>query len=107
MPVKYDQDTKAKAIRLVREHAGDYPTQWAAITAVSASTVNDRRVTAGYPPGRRSGFRTTAHLPGRRITPGVPPSSVLFCAFPDSHGRVLRRCRILLASIFRFPDLLA
>ena len=23
MPVKYDQETKAKAIRLVREHAGD------------------------------------------------------------------------------------
>ena len=25
MPVRYDQDIKAKAIRLVREHAGDYP----------------------------------------------------------------------------------
>ena len=33
---RYDASTKAKAIRLVREHAGDYPTQWAAITAVSA-----------------------------------------------------------------------
>ena len=28
---RYDAGTKAKAIRLVREHAGDYPTQWAAI----------------------------------------------------------------------------
>ena len=35
MPVRYNQDTKAKAIRLVREHAGDYPTEWAAITAVA------------------------------------------------------------------------
>jgi transposase len=35
MPVKYDQDTKAKAIRLVREHAGDYPSEYAAITAVA------------------------------------------------------------------------
>ena len=35
MPVKYDQDTRAKAIRLVREHVGDYPTEYAAITAVS------------------------------------------------------------------------
>jgi transposase len=35
MPVKYDQDTKARAVRLVREHAGDYPTEYAAITAVS------------------------------------------------------------------------
>lgn len=36
MPNRYDASTKAKAIRLVREHAGDYPTQWAAITAVAA-----------------------------------------------------------------------
>jgi len=35
MPVRYNQDTRAKAIRLVREHAGDYPTEWAAITAVA------------------------------------------------------------------------
>src|SRR5258708_15357561 len=31
MPVKYNQDTKAKAIPLVREHAGDYPSEYAAI----------------------------------------------------------------------------
>jgi transposase len=35
MPVKYNQDTRARAIRLVREHAGDYPTEYAAITAVA------------------------------------------------------------------------
>ena len=35
MPNRYDASTKAKAIRLVREHAGDYPTQWAAISAVA------------------------------------------------------------------------
>ena len=35
MPVKYDQETKAKAIRLVREHAGDLPSEYAAITAVA------------------------------------------------------------------------
>ena len=35
MPVRYDQETKAKAIRLVREHAGDYPSEYAAITAVA------------------------------------------------------------------------
>ena len=35
MPVRYDQDTRAKAIRLVREHAGDYPSEHAAITAVA------------------------------------------------------------------------
>ena len=35
MPVKYNQDAKAKAIRLVREHAGDYPSEYAAISAVA------------------------------------------------------------------------
>ena len=35
MPVKYNHDTRARAIRLVREHAGDYPSEYAAITAVS------------------------------------------------------------------------
>ena len=35
MPSKYDASTKVRAIRLVREHAGDYRTEWAAITAVS------------------------------------------------------------------------
>jgi transposase len=32
---RYDASTKARAIRLVRDHAGDYPTEWAAITAVA------------------------------------------------------------------------
>jgi hypothetical protein len=35
MPVRYDRDTRAKAIRLVREHAGDYPSEYAAIMAVA------------------------------------------------------------------------
>jgi transposase len=61
MPVKYNQDTKAKAIRLVREHAGDYESQWAAITAVagrlgmSAETlrkwIRQAEVDAGTAPG--------------------------------------------------------
>jgi transposase len=35
MPVRCNQDTRAKAIRLVREHAGEYPSEYAAITAVA------------------------------------------------------------------------
>ena len=35
MPVRYDRDTRANAIRLVREHAGGYPSEYAAITAVA------------------------------------------------------------------------
>ena len=36
MPSKYDEETKARAVRLVRDHVGDYDSEWAAITAVSA-----------------------------------------------------------------------
>jgi transposase len=35
MPVRYNQDTRARAIRLVREHAGEYPSEYSAITAVA------------------------------------------------------------------------
>jgi transposase-like protein len=35
MPSKYDPGTRAKAVRLVMEHREDYPSEWAAITAVS------------------------------------------------------------------------
>jgi len=35
MPSKYDLETKAKAVRLVRDHVGDYDSEWAAITAVA------------------------------------------------------------------------
>ena len=32
---KYDPETRARAVRLVLEHRDDYPSEWAAITAVS------------------------------------------------------------------------
>jgi transposase-like protein len=35
MSSKYDPETRAKAVRLVLEHRDDYPSEWAAITAVS------------------------------------------------------------------------
>jgi transposase-like protein len=35
MPSKYDAETRAKAVRLVLEHRDEYPSEWAAITAVS------------------------------------------------------------------------
>ncbi len=31
----YDPETRARAVRLVLEHRDDYPSEWAAITAVS------------------------------------------------------------------------
>lgn len=35
MPTKYDAATKAKAVRLVREHRDDYASEWAAITTIA------------------------------------------------------------------------
>jgi len=35
MPSKYDEQTRAKAVRLVTEHVEDYDSEWAAITAVA------------------------------------------------------------------------
>ena len=35
MPRRYDEETKARAVRLVRDHVGDYDSEWAAITAVA------------------------------------------------------------------------
>jgi transposase len=35
MSSKYDPETRAKAVRCVLEHRDDYPSEWAAITAVS------------------------------------------------------------------------
>ena len=36
MPSRFDKKTRAKAVRLVKDHVGDYESEWAAIKAVSA-----------------------------------------------------------------------
>jgi transposase len=65
MPSKYDQQIREKAVRLVRDHAEDYPTEWAAVKAVSgrlgmnAETLRkwlrQAEVDAGQRPGINSG----------------------------------------------------
>jgi transposase len=61
MASRYDANTKARAVRLVREHAGDYETEWAAMKAISARLgmsaetlrkwVRQAEVDAGEAPG--------------------------------------------------------
>ena len=36
MPRKYDPETRAKAVRLVRDHVEDYESEWEAIKTVSS-----------------------------------------------------------------------
>ena len=64
MAIRYDENTKARAVRLVREHRNDYGSEWAAMRAVagrlgmSAETlrkwVRQAEVDAGTAPGTSS-----------------------------------------------------
>ena len=112
MPVRYDQDTKAKAIRLVREHAGDYPSEYAAITAVARrlgmtpetlrkwirrAAVDEGAGSRGELGGRKGDPRAQAQ--GQRagaddrdpvggggfLRAGARPAAPLICAFIDAH----------------------
>jgi transposase len=42
MPSRFDRETRAKAVRLVKDHVGDYESEWAAIKAVSARLGGER-----------------------------------------------------------------
>ena len=35
MSIRYDENTKARAVRLVREHRDDYDSEWAAMKAIA------------------------------------------------------------------------
>jgi transposase len=48
MPVRYDKSVKEKAVRLVREHAADYPSEYAAITAISGRLVMSAETLRGW-----------------------------------------------------------
>ena len=37
MSIRYDENTKARAVRLVREHRDDYDSEWAAMRAIAGS----------------------------------------------------------------------
>ena len=42
MPSKYDENTKARAVRLVREHRDDYDSEWAAMKAIARPAGDER-----------------------------------------------------------------
>jgi len=66
MPSKYDPETRAKAVRLVLDHRGDYPSEWAAIKAVSkrlgmnAETLRNWIRQQQVDDGQRDGISTEA-----------------------------------------------
>ena len=89
MPVTYDQDTKAKAIGLVGDHAGDYLSEYGAITAVAGRLemapetlrkwIRQAAVDEGQAPGDHGGLRRSAssaqgaggNLQRRRVPAGA------------------------------------
>ena len=40
MPSRFDKETRAKAVRLVKDHVGDYESEWAAINTATALGVS-------------------------------------------------------------------
>lgn len=56
--VRYPQELRERAVRLVQEHRGEYPSEWAAITSIAgklgigteALRLWLRRAQAGHPP---------------------------------------------------------
>ena len=53
MSIRYDENTKARAVRLVREHREDYDSEWAAMKAISGRLgMNPRDAAQVGTPGR-------------------------------------------------------
>ena len=73
MPSKYDPETRAKAVRLVVDHRGDYPSEWAAINAVSkrlgmnAETLRNWIRQQQVDDGQREGISTEAAAEVREL----------------------------------------
>jgi transposase len=57
MSSRYDRETKAKAVRLVKDHVGDYESEWAAICAVSARLGMSAETLRKWDPAGRGGCR--------------------------------------------------
>jgi hypothetical protein len=42
MSIRYDENTKARTVRLVREHREDYVSEWAAVVRRLSAVLSDR-----------------------------------------------------------------
>jgi hypothetical protein len=65
MPSTYDENTKARAVRLVCEHRGDYNTEWAAMRAISARLGMSAETLVDDGPNLGQGRRSKSRPRGR------------------------------------------
>ena len=106
MPARYDQDTKANAIGLVREQAGDYPSECAAIAAVAGwlgmtpetlrKWIRQAAVDEGQAPGDHEGLKgdpraqpkvqVGIHSEGE-FPRGRPAQLGMFGGYPSRHWK--------------------
>ena len=123
MSIRYDENTKARAVRLVREHREDYDSEWAAIKAISGRLgmnpetlrkwVRQAEIDAGEAAGvsseerrelrelrRKTASWNKRNIEGRNkfLRAGVRPATPLICEFIDAHREefgVVPICRAL------------
>jgi transposase len=57
----FSPEVRERAVRLVREHQGEYPTQWAAITSIAGKIGCSAETLRGWV---RRAERDTGHRPG-------------------------------------------
>ena len=72
MPSKYDENTKARAVRLVREHRDDYDSEWAAMKVIAGRLGMNTETLAS--PASISAWRTHLRMP-YRLSGGRFPSA--------------------------------
>jgi transposase len=90
---RYPSEIRERAVRLVREHEGEYPSQWAAITSIAAKC-------GMTPETLRQWVRTTEIDAGRR--PGLTTDEGERLKALERENRELRRANEILRAASAF-----
>ena len=90
---RYPSEVRERAVRLVREHEAEYPSQWAAITSIAAKC-------GMTPETLRQWVRTTEIDAGRR--PGLTTDEVERLKALERENRELRRANEILRAASAF-----
>ena len=92
-PGRYPVEVRERAVRLVREHEGEYPSQWAAITSIATKC-------GMTPETLRKWVRTTEVDSGKR--PGLTTEERQRLQTLERENRELRRANEILKAASAF-----